>query len=110
MLSTGLVRKAYSSVGRGEVPPALWDQWIEEGILIDFDADTVRRPPTAQVARPTAIEEDLSSEGVKIERDTVPLDKLSKDTLREMAKEVGIPHYHLKKKETLVEELDRLRR
>lgn len=107
VLSTGIVKRKGSSVGIGEVPATVWQSWLDEGILTD-DEDALIPPPDTSVRRQTALEE----EGVIITRDEVmvTLDSLSKERLRQMAKDVGIPHWHLKSKESLVTELDRLRR
>lgn len=34
ILATGFTREAGGTIAENEIPPALWIQWVEEGIII----------------------------------------------------------------------------
>lgn len=105
VLSTGLVRKAGKSVGKSEVPPGLWQAWIDEGIVVDFDEDLLIKSPKPVVKSPKpAVEKDLEK-GEVVEE--LPYSNLSLKRLRTLAEERGIDRYWMKKKATLVDELNK---
>lgn len=110
--STGLVRRAGKSVGTSEVPPSIWDKWVEEGILVDgSEKDLILAPKPEVESPPPALETELGrmKPSEISEESELPLAFYSQDRLRLMAKDQGVAGYWRMKKPRLIHELELLK-
>ena len=106
VLSSGLARSKGQSVGQGEVPPAVWQAWIEEGILEDAGPKPKRQiedvdlTPRKSLSTPTEGDLELREIDKNFE-----LHQLSDDELKAMGKRMRITSYHLMKRDKLIQRI-----
>ena len=110
VLSTGLSKRAGASVGQGEVPTSVWEAWIAEGI-VDLNESAPPAPPKPEVK---VDEAPLPHGGASLnpvvekpEGDS-QLRELPLEDLKAMGKKFKVPSWHLMKRDTLIEKLEKL--
>jgi len=104
-LSTGLSKRAGATVGHGEVSPKVWNAWIAEGIVV-----LESNPPAPPEPKENVDEAPLPHGGASLNPvvGDPQLRELSDDELRAMGKRLKVSHWHLMKRDRLIEELEKL--
>ena len=101
VLSSGLARRKGASIGQGEVPDIVWQNWIAEGIIV------VDSPPVTPA--PLEIEPEVSPsphDGDTPQTKDGQLRSLSDDQLRLMAKQLKIQSWHRMGREKLIKRIE----
>ena len=104
--STGFTRAAGRNIGENEIRnQKLWDAWVAEQVVVPV----VQEKPVVKEAAPVAPQKGAALEKRKLEVvGDAQLYEMPEDDLRAMAKRLKIKSWHLKKVETLIEEIEGL--
>ena len=99
VLSNGLQRRVGASVGKGEVPQQVWDNWIAEGIVIEAVPAPVQQEPEKELEETPLPHGGVSLENKVEEGVDKQLRELSDEELRQMGRKLKITSWHLMKRE-----------
>jgi hypothetical protein len=103
VLSVGLTKSRGASVGQGEVPPAVWQAWIDEGIIENVPPT----PPAPLEPKKETKDAPKPHSGASLSKDGDPqLQDLSDDELRAMGKRLKIKSSWVMKRETLIKAIE----